>query len=462
MKKVKHVSEAVNSSVIKPGSVIYTAGNAATPQVLLEQLGLDHSIQHVALYSVLLLGDRLAPLFDEERCRTLTHRVIFNSAITREAVNRGWAKYHPMHLSEIPKYARMKGGPDTVLVSVAGPDNGGHYSLGTTVEAVLAAIYSAKERGGVVIAERNAQMPFVLGPSLPEEYIDYLVDADYALPASPVHEPDERARRIGEIIAALYVKDGRGDEPGSTLQYGIGEVPEAVTDAILQKKVGDLGIHTELFADAMIRLIKAGVVTNRWKKDINFAVSSIFLSENKEGYDWLAYNSAVQSRPSDYTNRITTIAEQPRMVTINSAIGVDLHGNIWADSLDARKVYSGVGGQADFIRGAQYSEGGVAIIALKSTTRDGLSKIVDRCPAGITTTAIPADNVIIVTEQGAFDPRRLSLGERAVGIAHLAEPESREKLLGTIRDDPAFHQPGKALSRGVPGFIPYEKAIEHL
>jgi acyl-CoA hydrolase len=459
MKIIKNAEEAINPNVLRPGSTIYSSGNAATPQALLEQLARDLSIKHIALYSVLLLGERIVPLFSEERCKKLTHRVIFNSHITREAVNKGWAKYHPMHLSEVPKYALREPGPDIALISVAGPDPGGNYSLGTTVEAVLAAIRSARRQGGCVIAEKNNKMPFVLGTTISKEHIDFLLETEYDLPATPVHEPDQQAVRIGEIIAALYIHDGSKNEPGSTLQYGIGEVPEAVTAAILKKGVRDLGIHTELFADSMRRLIESGVVTNRWKKNINFSISSIFLAEDQAGYDWLHFNSSVQGRPSDYTNSVFSIAEQPRMVTINSAIGVDLHGNIWADSLDARKIYSGVGGQADFIRGAQYSEGGVAIIAMKSKTRDGKPKIVNTCPAGITTTAIPADQVIIITEHGAFDPRKLSLGERAVGIAHLADATQRENLLQTIYDNPTFHNPESILDKGVPGFTPYEKAM---
>ncbi len=462
MKKIKHVDEAVNSSVIKPGSVVYTSGNAATPIGLLSQLALDLSIENIDLYSVLMLGESLAPLFSEERCRNLTHRVIFNSYLTREAVNNGRAKYHPMHLSEVPRHIRNIIRPNIALVSVAGPDHGGNYSLGTTVEGVHAAVLTAKQYGGIVIAEKNIRMPFVLGTTIPGDMIDYLYETDYPLPDSPISHPDDIARRIGDIIAALYIADGTGSEPGSTLQYGIGEVPEAVTDAIISKGVGDLGIHTELFADAMIKLIKKGVVTNRWKEKINFAVSSIFLASNQDGYNWLHFNSSVQSRPSNYTNSAFTIAEQPRMVAINSAIGIDLHGNIWADSLEARQIYSGVGGQSDFIRGAQYSKGGVAIIALKSVTEHGISKIVDRCPAGITTTATPSDSVIIVTENGAFDPRGLSLGERAVGIAHLARPEERERLLKVIYDNLAFHRPQAAFGKGVPGFIPYEKAVDRM
>ena len=460
MEIVKNVEQAVNSRIIKPGSVIYSAGNAATPQSLLEQLGNDHRIKDFDLYMVLPLGQRTKPLFTEQRCKSMTLRIIFNSELSRQAVNNGWAYYHPMHLQEIPRYLKHWIRPNIVMLSVAGPDRGGNYSLGTTVEGVFAAVQTAKENGGIVIAERNAKMPYVFGTTIHESAIDYLFDSDYPLPASPVEEAGETAKRIGEIIAALYIEDGSGDTPGSTLQYGIGEVPEAVTDAIIRKGVRDLAIHTELFADAMARLIKKGVVSNRWKKSVNFAVSSIFLSESQEGYDWLSQNSSVQSRPSNYTNSVFKISEHPKMVTINSAIGVDLHGNVWADSLDARKIYSGVGGQADFIRAAQFSEGGVAIIAMKATTDDNIAKIVDRCPAGITTTAIPSDQVIIVTEYGAFDPRKLSLGERAVGIAHLAQPEQRERLLRIIRDDPAYHKPDDAFCRAVPGFTPYEEAIK--
>ena len=460
MKIVARVEDCINSHTLKPRNVIYSAGNAATPKILLGQLAQDMGIQHCAIYHVLLLGDELKPLFSEERCKTLTHRVLFNSYLSREAVNRGWAKYHPMHLSEIPKYAELSEGFDVVLLTVAGPDNGGNYSLGTTVEGLMAAIRSARRKGGLVIAENNHRMPFVQGTTIPARYIDYLIETEYDLPSSPVREPDEMAQRIGDIIAARFISDGTGKEPGSTLQYGIGEVPEAVTSAILKRGYGDLGIHTELFAGAMRKLVEQGVVTNRWKKGINFSISSIFLAENQQGYEWLNYNSSVQSRPCDVTNSVFTIAKQPKMVTINSAIGVDLAGNIWADSLDARKIYSGVGGQADFIRGAQYSPGGLAIVALKSTTKDGRSKIVDRCPAGITTTGIPSDHVIIVTENGCFEPRSLSLGERAVGIAHLAAPKYKEQLLRAIHEDPAFHNPDKAMLRGIRGFTTYEDAVK--
>jgi 4-hydroxybutyrate CoA-transferase len=451
MKVVSRVEDIVNNRLLPKGSRIYASGNAATPQVMFRHLAADSSIRDVDLIGVLFLGD-VADLFSEATCRRITHRIIFNSYHTREAVNRGWAKYQLMHLGDIPMQVDRYLKPTVAMVSVAGPDNGGNYSLGTTVEGVMAAIETVRANNGLILAERNARMPFVLGDTVPGSWIDYLLDTDYPLPISPVQPPDEAARRIGRIIAGLFVRDG------CTIQYGIGQVPEAVTDAVLDKGVQDLGIHTELFADAMRRLVDAGVVTNRYTSARNkFSIASIFLAGSQAGYDWLHYNSAVQSRPSDYTNGILTIADQPRMVSINSAIGVDLHGNIWADSMKARQIYSGVGGQCDFIRGANLSAGGVPIIALKSVTSKGLSKIVDMCPEGITTTAIAADPVVIVTENGAFDPRGLSISERAVGIAHLASPIVKESLLRIIYDSPEFHHAKGALTDGVPkGFHAYD------
>lgn len=452
MKKIKHPADIINSATLKPGSVVYTAGNAATPQALLKQIVADTTIADIQMLSVLLLGD-IKELFSEETCQRISHRIIFNGPHSRVAVNQGWAMYQLIHLSDIPRQLRESLKPNVALISVAGPDNGGNYSLGTTVEAVMGAIDAVKQNKGIIIAERNAHMPFVLGANLHETAIDYLLDVDYDLPLSPVKQPDEQARKIGQIIAQLFIHNG------ATLQYGIGEVPEAVTDAIIEKGVKDLGIHTELFSDAMRRLVENGLVTNRFtaSRD-NFSLASLFLSGDRNGYDWYHFNSSVQSRPCDFTNNVLNIARQPNMVAINSAIGIDLHSNIWADSLFARQIYSGVGGQADFLRGAYLSPGGIPIIAMKSTTNSGLSKIVEKCPEGITTTAIPPDPVILVTEHGAFDPRGLSFVEHAVGIAHIAAPEHRDELLRRIYENKQYFKPQEALRDGRPpkGFIPFD------
>ncbi len=449
MKIVKNVSDIINSTYIKPGSMIYTAGNAATPQVLLKQLAKDPYIYNVDLLSVLLLGD-VAALFTPEACQRIKHRIIFSGPHSREQLNNGLATYQLMHLSDIPNQVQRYLKPNICLFTVSGPDNGGNYSYGTTVEGVQSAVHSIRENGGLIIVERNAKMPFVLGTTIHESEIDYMVDTDYPLPASPVHQPDEIARKIGKIVTNLYISNG------STLQYGLGEVPEAVTDAIIEKGVKDIGIYTELFSDAMRKLVENDVVSNRYL-EVNFSIASIFLASDQKGYDWLSFNSSVQSRPCSITNSIVNIAKQHKMIAINSAIGVDLHGNIWADSLRGREVYSGIGGQADYLRGSYLSEYGYAIIAMKSTTSSGLSKIMDLCPEGITTTAISADPVVIVTENGAFDPRGLNMVEHAVGIAHLAEPAERNRLLKLIYDSPEFHKPKEALKNKFPkGFTPYE------
>jgi acyl-CoA hydrolase len=450
MKIVSRVEDAVNSVNIPEGSIIYTSGNAASPQVLLRQIAEDTSIKNVEMLSVLLLGD-LGKLFAPETCERITHRVIFNGPYSREAMNTGKASYQLIHLSDIANQMREYVKPNVIFISVAGPDNGGNYSYGTTVEGVKGAVDAALAQGGTIIAERNAKMPFIMGTTLHESKIDFLVDTDYHLPSSPVHKPDERAARIARLITELYVRDG------CTLQYGIGEVPEAVTDAIIEKGIKDLGIHSELFADAMRRLVVNGNVTNKYL-DFNFSCASIFLANDEEGYNWMDFNSSIQSRPSEVTNYIPNIARMPKMLAINSAIGVDLHSNVWADSLNATSIYSGIGGQADFLRGSYLSKGGMPIIAMKSTTSKGASKIMAKCPEGITTTAISADPVVIVTEHGAFNPRGLNIAEHAVGIAHLAEPDCRDRLLKYIYDSKEYHNPKQALNGHSPkGFIPYEE-----
>ncbi|OQX81379.1 MAG: acetyl-CoA hydrolase [Bacteroidetes bacterium 4484_249] len=449
MQTINKVEEVINSTYIKPGSLIYTAGNAAAPQMLLQQLARDTSIRDIELLSVLLLGG-VKELFAPEVCRRIKHRIIFSGPYSREPLNKGLATYQMIHLSDIPNQVVKYLKPNIVLFSVSGPDNGGNYSYGTTVEGVQSAVKSVKSNGGLVIVERNAKMPFVLGTTIHESDIDFMIDTDYLLPVSPVHKPDELSRRIARLVSELYIEDG------STLQYGIGEVPEAVTDAIIEKGVKDIGIYTELFADAMRKLIVEGVVTNKYS-EVNFSIASIFLAADEKGYDWMDFNSSVQSRPCDITNSILKIAAQHKMVAINSAIGVDLHGNIWADSMKGRQIYSGIGGQADYLRGSYLSEDGFGIIAMKSTTASGISKIMNMCPEGITTTAIAADPVVIVTEFGAFNPKGLNIAEHAVGIAHLAKPDARERLLEEIYNSHEFHKPKQALKDKPPkGFTPYE------
>ncbi len=450
MAEIVSVEQVINSSIIKKGSIVHFAGNASSPQVLLEQLVRDKTIQDIDLICVFPLGEIMKELYGEANKDRFTHRVIFNSPFSREAMNKGWGKYQLMHLSHIPKQIKEYIKPNIVFISVAGPDNGGNYSFGTTIGGIKAGIESVKAQGGIVIAERNKQTPFILGTTIHEKDIDYVVESNYPLPITPISEPDDLSKRIGNIITQLYITDR------CTLQYGIGEVPGAVTKAIIEKGVKNLGVFTELFTDSMRLLVDKGIVTNKYRKN-QFSEATFFLSSSAKGYQWLHANSAVRIRPCDDTNDIRVIARQPKMIAINSAIGVDLHGNIWADSLEARSIYSGVGGQSDYLRGAQLSDGGIPIIALKSTTKKGLPKIEDMHPKGITLTATATDQIIIVTENGSFNPNGLSIGERAVGIAYLADEEQKAKLLEIIFNDPVFHRPGAALRDEIPkGFTPYK------
>jgi 4-hydroxybutyrate CoA-transferase len=447
MKIINRVEEVINTKFIRPDDRVYSSGNASTPQKLIKQMAADTTLKDFDYYSLFIMGD-IEEIFSEACCKRINHKVMFSGPHSRKALNNGLAEYQLLHLSDIPVQIKKYIRPNVVLISVAGPDGGGNYSLGTAVDSTLAAVESAKDNCGIVIAERNAQMPFVLGTTIHKNMIDYIIDTDYDLPLTPVAEPDEKANIIGKLVAGRYIEDG------CTLQYGIGQVPGAVTDAIIDKGVRDLGIHTELFSDSMRKLIQMGIVTNKYLKH-RFSISSIFLSGSKEGYRWLHNNSSIQNRPADMTNNVLNIAKVPKMRAINSAMGIDLHGNIWADSLQARNIYSGIGGQADFLRGAYLSSGGFPIIALKSKTGKGKSKIVDKCPEGITTTAIAADPVVIVTENGVFDPRGLSICEHAIGIAHLADEEEREKFLKSIFESPEFYKPKEALREKAPkGFTP--------
>lgn len=275
MKIVNHVEDVINSKMLPPGSVIYCSGNAATPQVFLRQMAQDRQITDVEMLSVLLLGD-ITEVFTEEACARITHRIIFNGPHSRKAINEGHAKYQLIHLSDIPRQLREFICPTVAMISVAGPDNGGNYSLGTAVEGVLQAVRSARENGGVVIAERNAKMPFILGTTISEKEIDFLLDTDYDLPVSPVKAPDEAAMRIARMISDRFIQDG------CTLQYGIGEVPEAVTQAIIDKGVKDLGIRTELFTDAMRVLVEKGIVNNRYLNS-PFSCSTLFCPAMPQG-----------------------------------------------------------------------------------------------------------------------------------------------------------------------------------
>ncbi len=334
----------------------------------------------------------------------------------RAATQAGRADYIPVFLSEVPYLLRKRILPINVaLISVSPPDSHGYVSLGVSVDATLAAV----DMADVVIAQVNRYMPRALGDGLIHtSRIDYLVVHEQPLhqvKPAPITPEEER---IGINVASLI-------EDGATLQMGIGAIPNAVLAHLHDHQ--QLGIHTEMFTDGLIPLVEKGVVTNECKKlDRNHIVSSFVMGSDKT-YSFVHDNPLVLMRDVAYVNDVVNIRQQPKMTAINSAIEVDLTGQVCADSIGTRH-YSGVGGQMDFIRGASYSEGGKPIIAIPSITAKGVSKISPTLKDGAGVVTTRANVHYVVTEYGIANLYGKSLKQRARALIEIAHPDHREKL----------------------------------
>jgi acyl-CoA hydrolase len=412
-------AEAVAS--IRSGDQIYLHGASATPSVLLDALVArapelqDVQIVHLHIEGP---GPHLAP----EMAGHLRHRALFIGPNARQAVNEGRAEYIPVFLSDVPQlFTRGLLPLDAALVNVTPPDPHGFCSLGTSVDATLAAVRSAR----TVIAQFNRAMPRTLGDSfIHVSEIDVATEVNvppYEVP-QPVHGDVER--RIGGFVADL-VPDG------ATLQMGIGAIPTAVGAALLGKR--DLGVHTELFTDTIVDLVEAGVVTGARKERNRGKIVSAFMMGTRRLYEFVDDNPMVEMRPVDYTNDSQVIRQFSRMVAINSAIEVDLTGQVVADSIGWR-LYSGVGGQMDFIRGAAQASEGRAIIALPSTAANGtISRIVPFLKEGAGVVTTRAHVRTIVTEWGVAELFGRSIRERAQALIAVAHPDVRDQLTAQAR-----------------------------
>ena len=401
---------------IKSGEQLYIHSAAATPSVLLDALvARAHELTDVKVlhFHTEGPGPHLAP----EMAGHFRHRALFIGPNARAAVNEGRAEYVPVFLSDVPTLIRRGILPiDAVLVNVSPPDRHGFCSLGTSVIAMPTAIRHAK----TVIAQINSAMPRTLGDSFVHvDDIDLGVEVDvppYAIQLAPVGEVEQR---IGQYVADL-VPDG------ATLQMGIGAIPSAVASALGGKR--DLGIHTEMMTDVVADLVEAGIVTGR-AKEINAGhVVATFMLGSQRLYDWAHDNPMVEMRPTEYTNDTAVIRRFKKMVAINSAIEVDVTGQVCADSIGPR-MYSGVGGQMDFIRGAALADDGRAIICLPSTTGNGsISRIVPylRQGAGVVTTRAHVET--IVTEHGIAEMHGRSIPERVRQLIAVAHPSFRDEL----------------------------------
>ena len=406
---------------VRSGDQIYIQCAAATPSVLLDALvARAPDLRDVVMIHLHIEGP--GPHLAPDMAAHFRHRALFIGPNARQAVNEGRAEYVPVFLSDVPVLFERGLQPlDTVLVNATPPDPHGFCSLGTSVEAMHAAIRAAK----TVVAQFNEAMPRTLGESfIHVSQIDYAIEVNIPPYERPVGELGDVERRIGEFVADL-VPDG------ATLQLGIGGIPTATAIALSGKR--DLGIHTEMFTDPIVDLVESGVVNGARKERNRGKIVAAFMMGSKRLYDFVNDNPMVEMRAVDFTNDTHVIRSFSRMTAINSAIELDLTGQVVSDSIGPR-MYSGIGGQMDFMRGAGLASEGRAIIALPSTAAGGsASRIVPYLHEGAGVVSTRGHVRTVVTEWGVAELFGKSLCERARALIAIAHPDFRDELLAAAR-----------------------------
>ncbi len=406
---------------IQSNNRVFLTGNCSVPQKVLHALvERAYDLTNVEIVQVLVIGD--AEYVKPEMEGHIRVNSMFVSENVRQAVQEGRADFTPIFLSEIPILFRREMPIDVALIQVSPPDEHGFCSFGVEVGVTK----TAAEVARIVIAEVNPRMPRTLGDSfIHVSKIDHLVEVDYYLPEVRMGEPSPIQQAIGKHIADLI-------EDGSTLQTGIGGIPDAVLQYLGDKK--NLGIHTELFSDGVIDLVNAGVINNEAKTFHPGKIIAGFVLGTQRLYEFIHDNPIVELHPTEYTNDPFKIAQNDRMVSINSALEVDLTGQVCADSI-GHKFYSGVGGQVDFVRGAARSKGGKPIIALPSTAKnDTMSRIVWQLKPGAGVVTSRNDVHYIVTEYGVAYLHGKTIRERAQSLISIAHPKFREELEAKARE----------------------------
>ena len=404
---------------IRPGGRVFIGSGCAEPVRLVSAL-VDHpGAIDVEVLHIMTVGQ--APYAAASQAGRFRHNAFFIGPNVREAVERGAADYTPIFLSEVPSLLRTRLVPDLALVCCSPPDARGFCSLGISVDVVRAAVDAAR----AVAAEINPAMPRTHGAGFVHvNDIDFFVESgDPVLEVAPP-VPDDVSRRIGRFCAGLVAD-------GSTLQVGIGEIPNAVLASLADRR--DLGVHSEMISDGLIDLVESGVITGRLKTLHPGKIVTSFCMGTRRLYDYVDDNPAFEFLPTEFVNDPMVIGRNDRMVAINSALQVDLTGQVCADSIGAR-FYSGIGGQVDFIRGAARSKGGRSVIALPSTAKGGtVSRIVLTLNegAGVVTTRAEVDTV--VTEFGVAALRGRTVRERTLALISIAHPDFRKELLDGAR-----------------------------
>jgi acyl-CoA hydrolase len=421
MKTPPIVSPAEAVSGIRSGQAVYLQCAAATPSVLLDALvARAPELENVRMVHLHCEGP--GPHLAPEMAGHFRHRALFIGPNARAAVNEGRADYVPVFLSDVPRLFETGVLPlDAVFVNATPPDSHGFCSLGTSVEAMHAAIRAAK----TVIVQFNSAMPRTLGESfIHVSDIDLAIEVDVPPYEHAVGEISAIERRIGEYVADLVPNE-------ATLQLGIGAIPAATALALIDKR--DLGIHTEMFTDPVVDLVEAGVITGMAKERNRGKIVTAFLMGSARLYRFVDDNPMVEMRQVDFTNDTHVIRSFSRMTAINSAIEVDVTGQVVADSV-GKRFYSGVGGQMDFIRGAALASEGRAIIALPATAGDGkFSRIVTSIKEGAGVVTTRAHVRTIVTEYGVAELFGKSVHERCEALIQIAHPDFRDQLRADAR-----------------------------
>jgi len=415
MKSYTPVSPEEAVSVIKSNDRVFIHSITGTPKTLVNAMAKRaDELKNVQVNHIHVEGD--APYCRKELTESFRVNNLFVGPNTRKGVQEGWADYVPIFLSEVPLLFRKKViDLDVAMLTVSPPDKNGYCTLGTSIDTSLAAAQSSK----IVIAEINPNMPRTHGDgTIHISNIDKVVETDTPLKSVEIPPPNETEQKIGNFIAELV-------EDGATLQMGIGSIPNAALAAMTNHK--ELGIHTEMFADGVMELVEKGIITNEHKVKHRNHIVSGFVMGSKKLYDFIDDNPYVRMLDIGYVNDTDVIRQNPKVTAINSAIEVDLTGQIVSDSIGP-KIYSGVGGQMDFIRGASLSKGGKPIIALPSATSKGVSRIVGMLKQGGGVVTTRAHVHYVVTEYGVANLYGQNIRTRAKRLIEIAHPDHREEL----------------------------------
>jgi 4-hydroxybutyrate CoA-transferase len=408
-------------ALVQSGQRVYIGGGCGVPTPLLEALvKRAPMLRNVEIIHMLTAGDD--PTAAPEYGDAFRHNALFIGPNVRRAVQEGRADFTPVYLSEVPRLFRSGLLPlDVALIQVSAPDQHGFCSLGVEVGCTL----TAAQLAPTVIAEINTRMPRTLGDSFIHiSHITAGVESDRPLCETSMGDCDPIAKRIGEHIAERI-------PDGATLQLGIGAIPDAVLRSLGHKR--HLGIHSELFSDGIIDLVEGGVIDGEAKTLHRGKLVAGFVLGTRRLFDWVHNNAMVELHPTEYVNDPFVIAQHRRMVAINSALQVDLSGQVCADSIGPR-LYSGAGGQVDFIRGAARAEEGLPIIALPSTAKGGeLSRIVPMLEPGAGVVTSRYDVHTVVTEYGVAQVYGKTLAQRARALIAIAHPDFRDTLTAAAR-----------------------------